>query len=53
MDSYHLSEKLSDDKVKELQSRLNKKIEQVTGSEDADEMMAVRITTTFDDDDDI
>ena len=42
MDSFHLSEKLVDSAVTSLQIRLNSKIEEITGSKDEDEMMAVR-----------
>ncbi len=59
MNDFHLKEKLDDSTVKSLQIRLNKKIEEITGSKDEDEMMAVR-TFFFsssrkknDDDDDV
>eukprot|EP00938_MAST-03A_sp_MAST-3A-sp1_P004032 g4032.t1 len=40
MNDFHLKEKLDDSTVKSLQIRLNKKIEEITGSKDEDEMMA-------------
>ena len=42
MNDFHLKEKLEDSDVKSLQIRLNTKIEEITGSKDEDEMMAVR-----------
>ena len=42
MNDFHLKEKLDDSDVKSLQIRLNTKIEEITGSKDEDEMMAVR-----------
>ena len=42
MNDFHLKEKLEDSDVKSLQIRLNTKIEEITGSNDEDEMMAVR-----------